>query len=504
MRRRVFSHALAVTAVTALGAGTAGAALASAEVAGTTVRATLAGAKPYDFNGDGYPDLALGSPYGKVGSKSGAGFVTIVYGSRSGVNTSKKKVINQDTSGVPGVTEAGDHFGYSLTSLDYDHDGYADLLVGSPDEDTSHGANAGSETILWGASSGLTGAGSRVMGEPENAGAGHRFGYSLTSGDLDGDGVTDWVDTSPGDAYFWTFTSMTPTLRAAATRTFRPKANGRHVRGTGARVGADAVASLDALIPVVGDVNGDHRTDLVLGWRNTNADPKFQYGFDVWDDPASTSPAGEVLTKVDGLAVGDFDGDGYADVAAGAADDSGRAHSHVMVFKGSADLALDTSYMVNQETAGVPGTTALGDRFGGSLAAGDVNHDGRADLAVGVPGRSVSGHVKAGEVIMLYGSAAGLTGTGSQAVSQNTASVPGTAEAGDACGTTVTLLDITNDGHADLIAGAPGENALDGTVSVLKGGTAGVTGTGSGSFGAGTLGVTGRNAQIGIVIGRTG
>lgn len=500
---RIYSRALAVTAATALGAaGVAGAvhATVAPAMARAAVTAAATAANPYDFNGDGYPDLALGSPNGKVGSYSGAGFVTIVYGSATGANTKKKVVISQNTSGVPGAAESGDHFGFALTSLDYDRDGYADLLVGSPDEDTSKGKDAGSETILWGSKSGLTGHGSGVLGEPTNAGAGHRFGYALTTGDFDHDGYMDWVDTSPGDAYFWTFTSA-PALRAA--RAFQPAVKSHAVRGVQGVTSA-AVTKLDALLPVAADVNGDGRTDLVLGWRNSLADPKYRYGFDVWTDISQAYPANEVLTKVDGLAAGDFNGDGYADVAAGAADDSGRAHSHLVVFKGDAGTGLSDSYLINQETAGVPGTTALGDRFGYSLSAGDVNHDGRADLAVGVPGRKIGSAAKAGEAIMLYGSASGLTGTGAQAISQNTSGVPGAAEANDACGTAVTLLDITKDGRADLIVGAPGENSKDGTVSVLRGTASGVTGTGSASFGAGTIGVTKRTAQIGLVIGNKG
>ena len=93
--------------------------------------------------------------------------MSIVYGSASGVNTAKKTVISQNTTGVPGTAESADHFGFSLTSLDYDEDGYADLLVGTPDEDTTAGADAGLETILWGSPSGLVGTDSQAMAEPE-------------------------------------------------------------------------------------------------------------------------------------------------------------------------------------------------------------------------------------------------------------------------------------------------------------------------------------------------
>jgi hypothetical protein len=511
VRERVFARALAVSAVTAMGVGgLAGAAHASAVPASTKIAATttakvgavVTGAKPYDFNGDGYPDLALGNPYGKAGTSSAAGFVTIVYGSKTGPNTAKKQVISQDTAGVPGVTEVGDHFGYSLTSLDYDRDGFADLLVGAPDEDTGDGVDAGLETILWGTSGGLTGTSSASLTEPDNAGAAHRFGFSLVVGDFDGDGYNEWVDTSPGDAYFWTFTSS-PVGAKVAARSFQPTGHGKPFRGGKQKMGAAAAASLDALIPAVGDVNGDHKADLVLAWQNYKADPKYQYGFDVWADTASATPTAEVSSKVDGLAVGDFNGDGFADIAAGGADDSGRAHSHVTVFNGDATVTLGTSDLISQDTAGVPGTTALGDKFGYSLSAGDVNHDGRADLAVGVPMKTVSGLAQAGEAVLLFGSGTGLTGTGSLALSQETANVAGVAEAGDDLGWSVGLLDITNDGYADVLLGTPRENGTDGAITMLKGGVT-VTGTGSVGFGASTLGVSGRTAELGIRIGRTG
>ncbi|MGW9132751.1 FG-GAP repeat protein [Streptomyces sp. NPDC055681] len=51
-----------------------------------------------------------------------------------------------------------------------------------------------------------------------------------------------------------------------------------------------------------------------------------------------------------------------------------------------------------QDTAGVPGSSENEDYFG--AAAGDVNGDGYADLAIGAPGEDLAGKRQAGMVIM--------------------------------------------------------------------------------------------------------
>ncbi|MGW6396977.1 FG-GAP repeat protein [Streptomyces sp. NPDC055134] len=70
--------------------------------------------------------------------------------------------------------------------------------------------------------------------------------------------------------------------------------------------------------------------------------------------------------------------------------------------------------------------------------------------------------------------------------------MPGAAEAGDRFGSAVTIADLTGDGVADLAIGAEGENAGDGTVMTLSGGT----GTSDGPTALGTAAGAGIGGEL--------
>ncbi|MEE1764826.1 FG-GAP repeat protein [Streptomyces sp. SP18BB07] len=146
-------------------------------------------------------------------------------------------------------------------------------------------------------------------------------------------------------------------------------------------------------------------------------------------------------------------------------------------------LAAATVATATATTAALALTLAPTATAAPTAVTSDFNADGYADLAVGVPDGAVNGKAKAGYVNLVWGGAKGLGRNGSIRVSQATAEVPGTPEAGDRFGTSVLLADLSGDGLAELIVGAPGEDVTGrgadaGTVTVVGGAR---TGTGPAS-----------------------
>jgi hypothetical protein len=202
----------------------------------------------------------------------------------------------------------------------------------------------------------------------------------------------------------------------------------------------------------------------------------------------------------DALAVGDFDGDGFADLAVGVTfEDVGAIvdAGAVNVLYGTASgLSGTGSQLFTQDSPGVGSSGEREDDFGWTIAAGDFDGDDFADLAVGVWRENVGAAANGGAVNVLYGTAAGLTGTGSQFFTQNSPGVPGSVEPDDEFGFALGAGDFDSDRFVDLAVGAPGEDyagAPDrgGAVNVLPDSAGGLTGTGSQLFTQNSPGVPG-------------
>ena len=96
--------------------------------------AVTGAAMPFDFDGDGYADLAVGVWGEDLRGVRDAGAVQVLYGSAAGV-TARDQLWHQGRKGIKNKLEKDDHFGQALASGDFDADGFADLAVGIPSED---------------------------------------------------------------------------------------------------------------------------------------------------------------------------------------------------------------------------------------------------------------------------------------------------------------------------------------------------------------------------------
>lgn len=194
------------------------------------------------------------------------------------------------------------------------------------------------------------------------------------------------------------------------------------------------------------DVNGDGFADVIAGAAATDEAFLFHGGPGGLDVNPSTSLSGTGAFGVDVACAGDVNGDGYADVLVGAAN-IGEAY----LYLGSVNGVEDT-----------PSATLVGD-VGSGIAvcsAGDVNGDGYSDIAVGGDGKV--------DIYLGNGSGVGLN--------------PDTTLVGDSAyfGQAISAADTNGDKLSDLIVTqvatvSGGETIWSGKVSVYLGTSFGVS-----------------------------
>jgi hypothetical protein len=385
-----------------------------------------------DFNGDGFDDQASSPRFEDVGAIVDAGAVNVIYGSGGGPTASGNQFWSQDSLGVLGIAETGDGMGASLTCGDFNGDGFDDLAAGVIGQQVGGLLAAGAVNVLPGSAAGLTATSdqlwsqnsSGVLGGSET---GDTFGSALASGDFDGDGFDDLAIGVPGEAV--------GTIASAG--------------------GVNVLYGTSSLLTAGGDQFISQANSAVLDVAETGD----RFG--------------------SALARGDFNGDGFDDLAIGVASEDIGAITNagaLNVLPGtSTGLLATTDQFWSQDSSGVGGIAESGDFFGGALVSGDFNRNGRDDLAVGVAGEDIGSIADAGAVNVLQGAAGLLTASGNQVWSQGTTGVLGDPERLDGFGSALGSGDFNGNGFDDLAIGIPGEDVGTivnaGGVSVLPGST---------------------------------
>ncbi|HYN17254.1 MAG TPA: FG-GAP repeat protein, partial [Actinomycetes bacterium] len=160
------------------------------------------------------------------------------------------------------------------------------------------------------------------------------------------------------------------------------------------------------------------------------------------------------------LEAGQANAGGPADLVVGAPSEAvGQAAGSgaVSVLYGAAGGPSGTGdLLLFQGGGGLPDEPEAGDGFGSALAVGQLDGDGFADLAVGIPGEEYFASADIGDVILVHGTAGGLSGAGGQSLILN--SGVGSNEAGDRIGSALAARDFDDDGAGDLAVGMPGED----------------------------------------------
>lgn len=303
---------------------------------------------------------------------------------------------------------------------DFNGDGKDDMVVGVPFEDlgtSTATANVGLVHVIYGSSTvGLVSANNQIWHQNstdifDTSEANDRFGRALAAGDFNNDGYDDLA------------------------------------------VGIDEED--------IGSIANAGAVNVIYG----SASGLSSVGNQFWhqDSPGIEGAAEAEDHFGFALAAGDFNNDGYDDLAVGVPQEAigsiataGAVNIIYGSFSGLSATAIADSIW-HQDSAGILDTSEIGDLFGDALAVGDFDGNNIDDLAVGVPGENIGSIGDAGAVCVLFGTSCGLSDVGDQFLHQNSTGIFDTSETGDGFGRSLAVGNYDGDAFDDLVVGVPGE-----------------------------------------------
>ncbi len=408
---------------TATGPGSAPWTTVQGGSAGKAFGHSLAG--PGDVDGDGFPDLAVGSPgYSSAAGSLDEGIVELYAGWLGGV----EPTWSWWTSG--GTTSA--QLGWSVEAPgDVNGDGFPDVLAGA----RRHGANDRGRALVWLGDVSWPSTSAADVWSVAGTATDEHFGEQVAGlGDVDGDGFAD--------------VAVASELGGALGGEGRVEVFSGAGRGPGDiawTIQSTVSDDLRGLEFAVGDVDADGYDDLVTTWEGRSEAYTDSGRLDLFHGSSGGLGGSawswlpdQASTNLRSVAFGDFDGDGHDDLAAGfwSWDGVTPDEGAVFVFPGSSAglAAAPTLTLTEGQDSGY-----------GLVATLDVEGDGYDDLAVGAPYWDDT-WTDEGAAFLYPG---GETGLASAATWSRFG-----GQAGAGLGRVRTAGDVDGDGFEDLLIGA--------------------------------------------------
>jgi len=366
-----------------------------------------------DLDGDGVTELAVGAYFDDDGGPD-RGAVWILFLNTDGTVKGQQKISSTEGNFV-GPLHDSDLFGWSVAGLgDLDGDGTRDMAVGAwLDDDGGFELDMGAVYILFLEPDGTVDHQQKIS--PVQGGFtgaldfGDRFGTSLAVlGDLDGDGTTDM---GVGSLY---------------------DDDG----------GSNCGSAWICFLKPDGTVKGQQKISNLQGGLVGPLQEESRFGYS-------------------GAPLGDINLDGIPDVAFGATldNDGGLWRGAVWLLALGTDGTVKKERKISSTQGGLVGPLEDYDVFGRSIAnLGDLDGDGRTDIAVGATGDDDAKGLAVGEdrgavyVLLLEGDASVKA---EQKISDTAGDFHGQIDDIDGFGQAVASLgDLDGDGVADVVATA--------------------------------------------------